>query len=476
MSEEKFNIPDDLTLISPNDLRRAVWSADGTRVMLSLMTRLGFWPKERTLEDLEPPEEQNRLKELQEEISRLRIAVRKYGNEEAVLKEIRKEMWDESKKRRAEKKERKEKEKEEKRKAWEEKKKDLVLYLGEGVSGGLSNETSDREKLESLSLPVITTPIELAQNIGISLSKLRWLTYHRNCTTICHYYQFTIPKKRGGERKLSSPKPILRTAQSWVKEAILDKISPHEVAHGFIKERSILSNAMPHTGNAVVVNMDIKDFFPSVTFKRVKGMFRSFGYSESLSILLALLCTEPPVETVRYKDRVYNVSLGQRCLPQGACTSPAVTNIICTGLDKRLKGKADALGFNYTRYADDMTFSGNSSSFRDLGKLLKDVTDIVSFEGFLIHPDKTRIFHKSRRQEVTGLVVNRKPGINRKDLKKFRAILHNCEKNGIEGQNLENHTNFIAYLRGYCSFISMIDQEKGKNFLEQLDRICKADE
>jgi 2'-5' RNA ligase len=105
------------------------------------------------------------------------------------------------------------------------------------------------------------------------------------------------------------------------------------------------------------------------------------------------------------------------------------------------------------------------------GKLIKDITSIVSNEGFEVHPDKTRVFHKSRRQEVTGIVVNRKLSVSRDDIKKFRAILHNCEKHGIESQNKEKHPNFIAYLRGYCSFISMVDSEKGKKFREQIDRI-----
>jgi len=473
MSEEKFNLPDDLSRISPDEFRRAVWSADGNRFLLSVMTRLGFWPEERTFEMLEPPEEMARIRELQDGITNLRKEIKQYGNEAKILKQIRKEMWDESKKRRAEKKAQKLRDKLEKSRIWQEKKKDLVLHLGKGVSGGLSNEETDEKKLAELGLVKISTAKELAEHTGMELARLKWLTYHRNCTTLCHYHRFSVPKRRGGERKLSSPKSHLRQAQTWVKENILDKISSHEVAHGFIKGRSILSNALPHVAQDIVVNMDLKDFFPTVTFKRVKGMFRSFGYSEAVSIVLALICTEPPRERVSFKGKIYNVSLGERQLPQGACTSPPITNIICRRLDKRLEGKARELGFTYTRYADDLSFSGQKNSFKDLGKLLKDVTAIVSFEGFTVHPDKTRVLHKSRRQEVTGLVVNKKANINRKDIRKFRAILHNCEKHGLESQNKENHPNFIAYLRGYCSFISMVDKDKGKEFSEQIDRICK---
>jgi retron-type reverse transcriptase len=222
--------------------------------------------------------------------------------------------------------------------------------------------------------------------------------------------------------------------------------------------------------------MDIKDFFPTITFKRVKGMFLSFGYSEAVSIVLSLLCTEPPSEKVSYKGKIYNVSTGERTLPQGACTSPGITNIICRNMDKKIKNKAESFGFNYTRYADDLTFSCHSNSMRHTGKLLKDITSIVSFEGFQVHPDKTRVFHSSRRQEVTGIVVNKKLSVTRDDIRRFRAILHNCEKHGIESQNKENHPNFIAYLRGYCSYIYMVDSEKGKKFREQLDRISGKQE
>lgn len=471
MDEEKNKIPQDLNLLSPDEFRKKVWSIDGTKFLLSEMTRLGFWPKERTYEDLQPPNEMTRMKELQQEINSLRAKIGKYGNEEKILKQIRQQMWDESKKRRAEKKVQKEQEKAEKKRLWEEKKKGLVLYLGEGVSGGLSDETADNEKREHLGLPEISSPIEMAKYMEIEVSKLRWLTYHRKCTTLSHYHNFTIPKKTGGQRKISSPKPLLRKAQNWIKANILDKLHPEECVHGFIKGKSIMSNATGHVASDLVINMDLKDFFPTIKFKRVKGMFRSFGYSEAVAIVLSLLCTEPPRERVSYNGKIYNVSLGDRELPQGACTSPAVTNIICRHMDIRLKGKAESLGFNYTRYADDLTFSGPKDSMKDTGKLLKDVTSIVSNEGFEVHPDKTRVFHKSRRQEVTGIVVNKKLSVSRDDIKKFRAILHNCEKHGIESQNKEKHPNFIAYLRGYCSYISMVDCEKGKKFREQLDRI-----
>ena len=472
MSEEELKLPEDLTLISPDEFRRAAWGQDGTRFLISVMVRLGFWPEDVTMDELDPPEESARMKEIQSEINKIKNEIRKYGNEAKILKQIRKEMWDESKKRRAEKKEKKLQDLIEKRKEWEEKKKDLVIYLGEDVSGGLSEVTSDKEKIEELGLPVISTPQETAEKLDIKLSQLRWLTYHRKCATLCHYTRFHIPKKRGGTRKLSSPKPLLRSTQAWIKENILDKITSEEVAHGFIKKRSILSNALPHIGQDIVVNMDLKDFFPTITFKRVKGMFKSLGYSEAVATVLSLLCTEPPRERVSYKGKIYNVSLGERQLPQGASTSPPITNIICRNLDRRLKGKAESLGFTYTRYADDLSFSGPKSSFKDLGKLIRDVTSIVSFEGFTVHPDKTRVLHKSQKQEVTGLVVNKKIGIGRKEIRKFRAILHNCEKHGLESQNKENHPNFIAYLKGYCSFISMVDKEKGEKFSEQINRIC----
>src|SRR5207237_9566311 len=191
----------------------------------------------------------------------------------------------------------------------------------------------------------------------------------------------------------SAPKPALAQAQRWVFEHILSKLEVEPPAHGFVRGRSIVSNAAPHVGKAVVVNLDLKEFFPSITFRRVKGLFQAFGYSEHVATVLALLCTEPPRVQAELDGKVYHVALGDRVLPQGACTSPAITNALCRRLDRRLRGLAARHGFAYTRYADDLTFSGDNTTA--VGKLLKSVRGIVQAEGFTEHPRKTRVMRRA---------------------------------------------------------------------------------
>ena len=143
-----------------------------------------------------------------------------------------------------------------------------------------------------------------------------------------HYHRYEIAKKTGGVRCISAPKPALAAAQRWVLDQILRRLEPEPQAHGFVPGRSIVTNAAPHAGKAVVCNLDLKDFFPSITFRRVKGLFRKLGYGEHVATLLALLCTEPPRVPVELDGKTYHVALGARVLPQGACTSPAITNAL----------------------------------------------------------------------------------------------------------------------------------------------------
>lgn len=190
--------------------------------------------------------------------------------------------------------------------------------------------------------------------------------------------RFTIPKKSGGERLISAPMPRLKRAQYWVLDNILARAPLHDAAHGFAPERSILTNARNHVGRDVVINLDLKDFFPTLTYARVKGLFEALGYAEAVAIPLALLCTEPDVDEVTLDGERHFIADGPRLLPQGAPTSPAITNLICRKLDRRLMGLSRTLGFVYSRYADDLTFSGSGEAVKKIGTLLKAVHGIVA--------------------------------------------------------------------------------------------------
>ncbi len=349
-----------------------------------------------------------------------------------------------------------------------------IVFLGRGVSKGLADRRANVEKLEAAGLPVMATPKDVAAAMGISIPHLRWLAYHSEASPLTHYVRFTVPKKSGGSRVLSAPHRDIATAQRWILEHILGKLPVHPAAHGFIPARSTVTNAAPHVGQAIVINVDLQDFFPSVSFPRVSGIFRSMGYSPAASVILALLCTESPRRTVQYEDSTYHVACGPRALPQGACTSPVLSNLVTRKLDARLSGFCAKLGWTYTRYADDMTFSAGGEASKHAGYLLARVRHVVQEEGFNLNEKKTRVLKRSTAQTVTGIVVNDKPAVSRKEIRRIRAILHNAKTRGLASQNRENRPNFEGWLTGKIAYISMISPEKGKALRSDLERIIRC--
>lgn len=296
--------------------------------------------------------------------------------------------------------------------------------------------------------------------MGIT-SQLRFLAFNRKTSTVSHYVRFKIPKKTGGERLISAPMPRLKQAQYWILENILNIIPVHDAVHGFRSDRSIVTNARPHVGADVVINFDLEDFFPSVKYRRIKGLFRSFGYSEAAATILGLLCTEAELEEVELDGKTYYVANSDRHLPQGSPASPATTNIMCRRLDKRLTRMGQQWEFIYTRYADDLTFSTSVKDPR-ICNLLKNTDSIVQHEGFKINQKKTRVLRKSRQQEVTGIVVNEKLNVDRKTLKRFRATLHQIETNGIDNISWGNGDDLMASIYGFANFVAMVNPTKGE--------------
>ncbi|MEL6926467.1 MAG: reverse transcriptase family protein, partial [Bacteroidota bacterium] len=278
-------------------------------------------------------------------------------------------------------------------------------YLGAGVSGGLTFDESDVKRLEANGLPVLQDAADLAKATGLTTAQISWLCYHRTTATIDHYHRFKIPKAKGGFRTIASPKPRLRQAQVWILEQLLNRVPLHDAAMAFRPNRNIADNARIHQNGGVIIRIDLKDFFPSILFSRVKGVFKSFGYNEGVSTLLALICTDAARVKAKLDDRKYFVALGQRYLPQGACTSPALTNIICRSLDNRLEKLSAKNGFTYTRYADDLVFS-HPDKKTDLTSLINTTRCIIDDENFVMHPDKLMVMRPHNRQSVTGIVVN----------------------------------------------------------------------
>jgi retron-type reverse transcriptase len=293
------------------------------------------------------------------------------------------------------------------------------------------------------------------------------MAYHRDAATSLHYVRFTIPKRDGTERPIWAPKKRLKAAQRWILHNIVERLPVHGAAQGFLVGRSILSNANVHVNSKTILKMDIKEFFPTITLRRVKGVFRRAGYRDGISTLLALICTEAPREIVQLEGKTYYVSLGPRCLPQGAPTSPAVTNALCLRLDRRLAGLAAKLGWRYTRYADDLTFSlpAEHKGKPRLGAMMGCVKRIAEAEGFAVHSEKTRVHRTGGRQSVTGLVVNGdgNPRAPRKLRRQLRSAIHKLRT----GKPLKEGES-VARLSGYAAFVYMTNPELGKKMLGEL--------
>jgi RNA-directed DNA polymerase len=440
-------------------------------VILEEMKRLGFWPRDGVLPSL-PEQLIKRKGELQRELSTLLQQTTRLRDKEALLVEMRRKRMEEAKKNRELTKQKREIARLEKAAKWKQTKENEIVYLGEGVSAGLNAESPHADRL--LSRPIANEK-ELSEAMGITLSDLSFLSYHRRVSLNTHYKRFGIPKKSGGMRIISAPMPKLKAAQYWILENVLNSFNSHEAVHGFAKDRSILTNANQHLKKDVVVNIDLKDFFPSVHFKRVKGLFYKLGYSEKIATILSLLTTEPNIDEVELDGKIYFVATGKRLLPQGAPTSPAITNLLCHKLDCRLQGVGRAMGLSYTRYADDITFSGNEQSASKVQQLLWRLKKIIAEEGFVIHPDKIHVMRKGDRQEVTGIVVNQQPGIDGRTLHRFRSLLYKIEKEGLAGKRWKGG-NILDEITGYAAFVVMVKPEQGARFQEQINRILTRPE
>lgn len=437
--------------------------------VLEEMIRLGFWSAEGELPE-DPADDIRRMGEIRRELNELRRESRNLKSEKVLRKRLLKERLAESRRKQQENKEKREQARIAKAEAWQKQKQTEITYLGEDVSRGLNYTECNKERLRSECLPILGNALEIATAMDITVPQLRFLAFNRKTSPISHYIRFKIPKKTGGERLISAPMPRLKQAQYWILEHILNKVPIHDGVHGFRSERSIVTNAQPHVGADILINFDLKDFFPSISYKRVKGLFRSFGYSEAAATIFGLICTEAELEEVELDGKTYYVALGERHLPQGSPASPAITNIMCRRLDKRLTQMAAQWEFLYTRYADDLTFSTTSENPR-ICNILKNTDSIVQHEGFKINQKKTRVLRKNCQQEVTGLVVNEKLNVDRKTLKRFRATLHQIEINGLNNASWGNSDDVMASVQGFANFVAMVNPEKGTKFLAQIQRI-----
>lgn len=272
------------------------------------------------------------------------------------------------------------------------------------------------------------------------------------------YTEFRLPKKSDGYRTIYAPYPSLKEIQRWLLDNILAQIKPSMYAKGFIPLRNIVDNAKYHKNKKLVLKLDIKDFFPSITFQMVHRVFLKCGYTKQLATLFANLCTL------------------DRCLPQGAPTSPALSNLVFLSIDKRIGGYTAKKRIMYTRYADDLTFSGNL----DPAEIISLLQLILSDNGLSLNSKKTRLMHNGKRQIVTGIVVNSKLNAPKEIKNEITSAAYYISKYGIISHLNHIKSNYTAkdYLQrmiGKANFILHVNpkSESVKSAKKILQRTYK---
>lgn len=318
----------------------------------------------------------------------------------------------------------------------------------------------------TMKLTDITTPRELASFLGIRYQN--HLIYHiYQVPAERRYMNFEIPKRSGGTRIISAPATHLKTIQRHLAEKLEEIYVPQNPAHGFVKSKSIITNADQHISRRYVLNIDLVNFFGTINFGRVRGLFMAQPYylPEKLATVIAQICCN------------------DNALPQGAPTSPIVSNMLCSKMDSDLRKLGKKFRCRYTRYADDITFSTNSPELPRAiayfkihgteGKELvigRQLQNIIEKNGFEINESKTRLQTRSDRQEVTGLVTNKKRNINRRFIRTTRAMIYSWDKDDLEPATIKhfqkNRSHYIPdfktapdiqkIVRGRLEFIKSI--------------------
>jgi len=281
---------------------------------------------------------------------------------------------------------------------------------------------TDPAQLARHGLPIWDTERDVADALGISLGELRHHAIHRRRERVEHYVTYAIAKRSGGQRIIHAPKTRLKAILRKLHGALVGKLPVSEHAHGFVAGRSVRTGAAIHVGKRVVLRLDLREFFPTVTAARVRGYLIALGYGYPVAATLALLTTEPPRQRVDIDGTIFHVPVGPRTCVQGAPTSPGLCNAILHKLDRRIAGLARRAGFAYTRYADDLTLSGDDLDTAH--RLRRRVERVIREEGFEVNPAKTRVMTGRGAQRVTGVTVNRVLGLSRRERRQIRAMVH----------------------------------------------------
>jgi RNA-directed DNA polymerase len=327
----------------------------------------------------------------------------------------------------------------------------------------------------------------LAGLLDVDQGELAWFAdvrgLERGAGEGLRHYRWRVLDRPGGVRLLAAPKPRLKEIQRRLLRHVLAPVPVHDAAHGCVTGRSVRSAAAPHAGADVVLSMDLEAFFPSVPAPRVWGLLQgTAGLTEPVAHLVTGLVTTvaparvwadlpaPAEAEARERHRRLGRRLAVPHLPQGAPTSPALANLVCFRLDRRLAGLAATFGATYTRYVDDLTFSGGRRVGR--GRLAELVAQVAAEEGFRVHPAKTRTRGAAQRQTVVGAVVNARPTLPRPERDALRALLHNCAVHGWRTQTRgRDPATFRDHVLGRVARAASVDPVLGARLHGLAERI-----
>jgi RNA-directed DNA polymerase len=325
---------------------------------------------------------------------------------------------------------------------------------------------------------------DLQDLLGLTTGDLRWFADTRGLARtvtdqrLRHYRYRWALKAAGGARLIEGPKTLLKHFQRVLLREVLDHVPVHPAAHGFTHGRSALTYAADHVGRAVVVHLDLEDFFGSIKAGRVYGAFRNCGYPEPVAYLLTGLTTNsvpqqvwaaaprPTAPGQVAAHRRLGQHLAHPHLPQGAPSSPALANLVASGLDRRLAALAAASGLAYGRYADDLALSSPHHLSREQVARLVDVAARIAHEeGFHLNPAKTRVQRRGQRQSLAGIIINERPNIERHEYERLKATLHNAALHGPESQNRGDHPDYRSHLLGRISWVNQLNPDRGHRLL-----------
>jgi hypothetical protein len=339
----------------------------------------------------------------------------------------------------------------------------------------------------SWQVPALATTAELAEWLEVKVNELDWFADRQGrgraapAGPLRHYTYRWLARPSRRFRLLEMPKRRLKALQRHVLHGLLDRIPPHEAAHGYRRGRSLLSYAAPHSGRRLVLRLDLRDFFPSIPAARVHALFRTAGYPAEVAALLTGLCTSAvPWDVLRAYPapaeepatwRGLRLLLGPH-LPQGAPTSPALANLCAYRLDRRLAALARKAGAQYTRYADDLAFSGGPELERSARRFQVAVCRVALEEGFEVNTRKTRFMRRAVRQQLAGVVVNERPNLARAAYDRLKATLHNCLRHGPASQDRDGHPDFRAHLAGRVAHAAWLNPQRGRRLEELFARIA----